>query len=157
MNLFEVDAEILEKCIDMETGEIVNEELLNELEMEKSKKLLNIGRWIKNLESDTEQLKAQEQAFKERRAAAERKIDSLKKYLAAYLNGQKWESDDCSVAITFRKSESVNVLDESIIPTEYIKTKTETTVDKAGIKKALKEGKVIEGAELVANNNIQIK
>lgn len=157
MNLFEVDMAIIEKCIDADTGEIVNEELLNQLEIERDKKILNIGRWIKNLESDADALKAQEKAFKERRESAERKVESLKRYLGAYLNGQKWDAEDLSVSISFRKSEQVIVSDESKVPFEFIKTKTETSIDKAGLKKAIKDGKTFEGIAIESKNNIQIK
>ena len=42
MNLYEIDREIL-ACIDYETGEILDSQRLEMLEMEKEKKIENIG------------------------------------------------------------------------------------------------------------------
>lgn len=157
MNLFDIDNTILTACVDTETGEVINEELLDQLEMERDLKIENIGKWIKNLDSDIEALKAQKQIFADRQKAAENKKESLKKYLAAYLNGQKFEAKDKSVVISFRKSESVTILDELSIPMDYVKTELVSSIDKVAIKAAIKEGKEVTGAEITVNQNISIK
>ncbi len=153
MNLYEIDNEIM-NCVDMETGEIIDAEKLDNLQMDKEQKIENIALWIKNLVSDAEALKAEKQAFADRQRAAENKATSLKKYLANYLAGEKYKS--AKVSVSFRKSEAVNILDMSKIPEQYLKV-AEPTADKTGIKNALKAGEIIAGAELVENQNIQIK
>jgi len=163
MTLFEINEKI-EKCfrldeenaVDTETGEVFDGKYLDELEMQREEKITNIGRWIKNLDSDIEQLKAQKDAFAKRQKAAENKRDSLKAYLSQCLNGQKFEAEDKSVTITFRKSEAVSITDESVIPRKWF-IKQDPKLDKAGIKAELKLGKKIKGAEIVVNNNIQVK
>ena len=57
--------------------------------------------------------------------------------------------------ISFRTSQTVNITDEAHIPNEYIKV--ETKIDKESLKRDLKAGLVIEGAELVTNKSIQIR
>lgn len=57
--------------------------------------------------------------------------------------------------ISFRTSTAVNITDEAYIPNQYIKV--ETSIDKMALKKDLKAGLVIEGAELVTNKSIQIR
>ena len=57
--------------------------------------------------------------------------------------------------ISYRRSTAVNILDEAHIPNQYIKV--ETKIDKESIKRDLKEGILIPGAELVTNQNIQIR
>lgn len=57
--------------------------------------------------------------------------------------------------ISFRTSHAVNITDEAHIPNEYIKV--ETKIDKESLKRDLKAGLVIEGAELVTNKSIQIR
>lgn len=153
MNLYEIDNEIM-NCVDMETGEIIDAEKLDKLQMDKEQKIENIALWIKNLLSDAEALKAEKQVFADRQRAAENKATSLKKYLSDYMAGEKYKS--AKVSVSFRKSEAVNILDMSKIPEQYLKV-AEPTADKIGIKNALKAGEVINGAELVENQNIQIK
>ena len=156
MNLFEIEEKIME-CVDLETGEIIDTEMLDQLQMEREHKIENIACWIKNLQSDAEALKAQKLAFADRQRVAENKAESLKRYLVGFLDGQKFSTD--KVAISFRKSESVQVNDMNAIAdfdSAYLKY-AEPTVDKAAVKKALKAGIAVPGVELVHGNNIQIK
>lgn len=153
MNLFEIEKEIL-SCIDMETGEIIDIEKLDQLQMDRDKKIENIALWIKNLLSDAEALKAQKQTFADRQKAAENKAESLKKYLSAYLDGQKFSTD--KVSVSFRKTSSVNITDFSKVPEEFLKY-AEPTVDKTAVKNAIKAGEKVAGAEIVEYNSISIK
>jgi hypothetical protein len=59
--------------------------------------------------------------------------------------------------ISFRKSESVEIDDESAISFAYLKEKITYTIDKTAIKEAIKKGEVVAGARLQVNQNIQIK
>jgi len=57
-----------------------------------------------------------------------------------------------------RKSTSVNVtIEANELPKEYKTVKVTEAPDKVAIKKALEKGEVIEGCELIINNNLQIK
>jgi hypothetical protein len=57
-----------------------------------------------------------------------------------------------------RKSTSVNVtIEANELPKEFKTVKVTEAPDKVAIKKALEKGEVIEGCELVINNNLQIK
>lgn len=159
-NLFEINRAITDAwaaCVDPETGE-VNDELYAQfeaLEMERDAKIEGIACWVKNLTSDAAQLKAEAKAMQERAAAAEKKAESLKGYLAAALNGQKFET--ARAAIGWRKSKAVHIEYGTELPDEYIRRKITEEPDKAAIKAALVAGKHIEGCELVENNNITIK
>lgn len=153
MNLFEINEEIM-KCVDAESGEIIDTEKLEQLQMEETSKIENIACWIKNLLSDAEALKVQKQTFADRQKAVENKAESLKKYLSDYLAGQKFSTD--KVAISFRKTSSVNVTDMSALPEEYLKF-AEPTPDKTAIKNAIKSGQKISGAEILENQSISIK
>lgn len=57
--------------------------------------------------------------------------------------------------INFRKSESVEVIDESILPSNVLIY--EPKIDKKKIKEIIKNGGVVSGAEIVVNQNLQIK
>lgn len=157
MNLFQIDEEIM-NCVDMETGEIIDSAKLDELQMDRDIKIENIACWIKNLVADAEALKAQKQAFADRQKSAENKAESLKKYLANYLAGQKFSTP--KVAISFRKTTSVNVTDISQIPEQYLKyedPKPDKTAIKAAIKAASEAGETFAGAEIVEGQSISIK
>lgn len=152
-NLYQIDEEIM-KCVDMETGEIIDIEKLEQLQMDKDKKIENTALYVKNLTSDAEQIREEEKKLADRRRVCENKVKSLKEYLYGYLAGEKFKTP--RVAISYRKSETVNVSDMEKIPEEYLKYK-EPEPDKTAIKAALKSGKEIPGAEIVVNQNIQIR
>ena len=152
-NLFEINQATM-NCIDMETGEIIDTEALDRLEMERDTKIENIALWIKNLNADAAALKAEKQALEARQKAAENKAESLKRYLAAALNGSRFATP--KVAITWRRSESVDVTDISKLDKEYLKY-SDPTPDKTKLKAALKLGIEIEGATLTEKQNMQIK
>lgn len=154
--LYEINAQIenFDFKIDEETGEILNYKDFENLEIERSEKIENIALWYKNLLSDAEAYKAEEKAFAERRQQAEKKAESLKNYLDFALAGEVFKT--VKVDIKYRKSESVNVTDFSKLTQEYLII-ADPKPNKTAIKKAIKDGKVVEGAEIVVNNNIQIK
>lgn len=154
MNLYEINSQILD-CIDQETGEVMDIDRLEELNMAKAEKVDNIACWVKNLEADVAAFEAQEKAFSDRRAAAKRKIDSLKHYLTDALGGQNFSSDRC--AVSFRRSKAVCVLDEAAVPSEYMTEMTTRTPNKTAIAALLKTGTAVPGCELVERVNPSVK
>lgn len=54
-----------------------------------------------------------------------------------------------------RKSTAVVIDDEAAIPSQFIKVST--TIDKAGIKAAIKDGGAVDGAHIETNINISIR
>lgn len=153
MKLYEIDQAIMD-CIDMETGEIVNEELLNDLQMERDAKIENVALWIKELNAEAEALKAEKLAFAERQRVAENKMESLKKWLAYTLNGEKFKTVRASV--TFRTTDKVEVADIYKLDENYLRYK-EPEADKDAIKKAIKAGQEVAGATLVSSTSVIIK
>lgn len=154
MNLYEIDKAIL-ACIDPETGELIDEAALADLQMERTEKIKNVALWVKNLNAFVTALKAERDAFDERMKSAQKKADGLKKYLADALQGQKFSTDEC--VVSFRRSAAVAVLDEAVLPSEYIAEKITKSPDKAAIKAAIKSGIDVPGAALVDNLSVQIK
>lgn len=157
MNLYEIDKEIL-KCVDTETGEIINLDALNDLKMQRDTKIEHIALWIKNLISDAEQIKTEKDVLAEREKVARNNAESLKKYLSNYMNGGKFSTP--RVSISFRKSESIiadiNEIMKLNNADNYLRY-SEPTLDKAAIKEAIKNGEKIQGCSLIEKNNIQIK
>lgn len=154
MNLYEIDKAIL-ACIDQETGELLDEAALEDLQMERTQKIKNVALWLKNLNASAAAYKAERDAFDERMKQAQKKAESLKRYLADALGGEKFVTDEC--AVSFRKSTAINVLDEAAIPAAYMAEKVMRSPDKPAIKAAIKGGEAVPGVALVENLSVQIK
>ena len=156
MTLYEIDNAILD-CIDEETGEIVDVEKLDALNMEREKKIEGVACWIKDLNAEAAALKAEKQAIAERQKRAENKGESLKKWLAFVLDGKKFES--ARAAVSFRKSKSVEITDinELIMKDDDLLVYQEPKPDKKAIAAAIKSGREVAGAVLVENESVIIK
>lgn len=152
-NLYQINEQIL-GCVDMETGEIVDMDKLQELQLEFDQKVEGIACWIKNLLSEAKALKEEKDNLAARQKACENKAESLKEYLQTALCGQKFKTP--KVSISYRKSEQVQVDDISKLGNEYLKFK-EPEADKTKIKQDLKAGVQLAGVQLVEKQNIQIK
>ena len=152
-SLYEIDAQIME-CVDFETGEIIDEERLQSLQLEFDQKVEGIALWIKNLVAEAKMIKEEKDNLAARQKVCENKAESLKKYLGQALGGEKFKTS--KVSISYRKSESVEVNDISLLDDDYLKFK-EPEVDKTKIKNAIKSGIELAGVSLVEKNNIQIK
>ena len=153
-NLYEIDRAIM-ACVDEETGEIIDAEALDALMLQREDKLEGVALWVKNLLADAQAYKAEKEAFAARQKAAEAKAESLKRYLASILQGEKFSTAKC--AISFRRSVSVEVEDIKLVPVELLRVKTEIEPDKTAIKAAIASGREITGCRLVENLNTQIK
>lgn len=166
MKLYEINAEI-EKLfdfgadeetylVDPDTGEVffgTADTLFNQLALEWDNKIEGIALLIKNNLAEAELIRAEEQALAARRRAKENAAARLKEFLAYELDGTKFET--AKVKISYRKSKSVVITDESRIPPQYLRIKTEP--DKAGMKAILEAGSEIPGAQLIEKNGIIIK
>lgn len=153
-SLYEIDQAIL-ACVDFETGEIIDQEQLDNLMMERSSKIESVALWVKNLESDAVAYKAEKEAFAAREKQASEKAKRLKEWLAHVCDGEKFSTTKCSVS--FRASESVVIAEGANIPSEYLRVKTTTEPDKTAIKEALKAGAEIDGCQLATKMNTSIK
>lgn len=151
--LYEINEAIL-SCIDLESGEIIDESALEALQMLRDEKLENVGLWIKNLVAESSALAAEIKTLMERKRYKENKTESLMAYLASALHGERFETS--RVVVSWRKSESVNIAEGAVLPEEYL-VPVEPRPDKTLLKKDLKEGVEINGVELISKQNIQIK
>ena len=159
MTIYEIDEKIL-NCIDLETGEIIDIDKLNELQLEKDAKIENVACWIKELKAEAEAIKAEKQTLAERQKVAENKAESLKKWLAYALQGEKFKTAKCSVS--FKKTESVEVTDEGLnnLMKEHdeLLTYKAPEPNKTAIKNAIKkDGLSVAGIQLIQNISTIIK
>ena len=143
-------------AVDGSTGEVLDAKALDDLEMEKWSKVDNICRYIKNVQSDIEQYKEEVDKLTARAVSAQKKLESLKTYLAMHLEAGK-KADVPSAQIRWRKSVTVSIPDENMIPLRFMKQVITTKPDKLAIKELLKAGKTVPGASLEEKQNLSIK
>lgn len=163
MTLYEIDKAI-ENCmrisdsevVDTSTGEVLDTEYLEQLEMDREKKIENCIKFYKNSLADSKIYKEEAQRLSKLAKTSENRAEQMKKYLSTCLNGEKFKSNDGLHQANFRKSESVEIVDLFSIPDDFLKYK-EPEPNKTEIKKAIKEGRNVAGAVLVEKNNISIK
>lgn len=155
-NLFELNEQIknFKWEIDEETGEILNEKDLDEIELAFNDKVEQLALWILEMETDVDAYEKYEKKFAGQKKSTKKKIDSVKSYMASVLNGAKFKTD--RVNITYRKGESVQIDDGAEIPMEYLVAQ-EPKVDKVALKKAIKGGQTFDGITIVEKQNIQVK
>lgn len=152
-SLYEINAAILD-CVDLETGEIIDVEKLQALQLEREQKIENVALWYKNLLSDAAQYKAEKEAFAERERAARAKADRLKAYLLDALQGEKYKST--RVNISYRNSNRVVVDDVLNLPPRFVKF-ADPEPNKTEIAAAIKNGEEVSGAHIERNQSIIIK
>lgn len=145
--------------VDEETGEITfKEDALNDLDLEFNQKVDNIACYIKDIESLNQAIKDEKKALDERLKVNDRKVENLKKYVSSSLKMRDMNKlETARNKITFRKSKSVNVINESLLADEYFTEKITKTVNKTAIKKAIESGLTVDGAEIKENRNVVIK
>lgn len=151
MTLYEIDAAIM-ACLN-EDGEVIDPVKMGELQMERADKIENVALLSKNLEAEADMIDAEIKRLTERKRANLKKAESCRKWVGFALEGQKFSTG--KVAISYRKSQAVNIIDPEKVPASWYKAKYE--IDKATIKDALKKGEVVPGAVLEERNNVVIR
>lgn len=144
--------------LDDETGEFWDDSAFEALEMDRNAKLEGCALFVKNLESDVEAIRAEEKRLAERRRVMENKAERMRDYVACSMvtfGDRKFET--ARVSLSLRKSEAVAVLDAAALPREFVAVKTTEAPDKAAIKKALKAGQDVPGAQLETRQTLQVK
>lgn len=152
MKLYEIDKSI-EELIDTETGEILDFEKLDELQLAREQKIESIALAYKNACSDAAAFKAEKAVFEEKEKRAKNTAESLKNYLTYALQGGVFMSS--KVSVTYRKSEAVSIAEGVELPEKYTKVTVEP--DKTAIKNAIKSGIEISGCAIEEKQNLQIK
>ena len=164
MNLYEINNAIEEVInngfsIDNETGEVLFEPSdLDSLNEQFDEKADNIACYIKDIDALNDSISNEIKALQERKKQNESKIEKLKSYLTDVLaqrNMKKFES--ARNKITFKKSQSVNVIDDDKISADYFITDIVSKLDKKTLLADLKAGKEVDGCSLLTKNNMILK
>ena len=160
--LYDIDQEILD-CVDLETGEILDTERLNALQMERERKLEGVALWVKDLKAEATAVKEEADKLTARKRALDNKITALQGWLLIALDGEKLKTPRCNVYQMHNKRLSVE--DETKLieflqtleePERFLRFR-EPELKKDEIRKALKDGTIIPGAELEETESVVIK
>ena len=160
--LYEIDQAILD-CVDLETGEILDPEKLDALQMEREQKLESVALWVKDLKAEAEAVKAEADKLTARKNAVENKIDGLKQWLLYALNGEKLKTARCNVYQTHSQKvviddekALVDMLMTSPFGEKFLRVK-EPEIDKNALKDSMKQGYEYEFAHLEQTESVVIK
>lgn len=138
--------------INEETGEIVDNteilnKLFNDLTLSFEDKLNNSQRYCLTLEGEADILAKEIKRLQAKKQALENRADRLSKMMMnAILSSGDNKFKTSLYSFSIRKTESVEIRDLDVIPRAYLRLKKEA--DKVAIKKALKDGTVIDGVYL---------
>ena len=161
MTIYDIDQRILE-LVDPETGELLDFDAFADLQMERERKIEAMALWVKELSATASAIKAEVDTLMERKRVAERRCESLKRYLSEILQGEKFSTPRC--AVSFRRSTSVQVDDsESLVRwleqnglDDCLKYK-EPEVSKTEVGKLLKSGMPVPFAHLENKQSVGVK
>lgn len=161
MNLFQIDQAIL-GCVDEETGEVLDMEALESLQMERDKKIENVALWIKELKAETKALQDEKNKLAARIKAKENRKDNLSRYLLDALQGKTFETTKV-VCKERMNPESLAIIDEMALR-EWLESEhdeclkhIEATVIKDDVATLIKQGVNVPGAELIRTQGLNIK
>ena len=113
---------------------------------------------IKNLEADVAMYKAEEDSFKAKKQAAQKKLDYVKDNIMTAMNvtGQTEVKSGALIIKVTKNPESVKV-NEDDLPKKNFTKKVTLAPDKKTLKELLKSGKKVKGAELIRTEKLVIK
>lgn len=160
--LYQIEQEymMLADSIISNGGELTPE-LETALEINKEQ-LENKGRGygyiIKDIENEVEVIDAEIKRLQALKQSRSKTVDTLKDKLSNAM--QLFEVSEIkspTLKINFRKSESVEIENVYLLDKKFIVIKTTEQPDKAAIKKAIKNGELVQGATVNINYNLQIK
>jgi hypothetical protein len=160
--LYDIDQEIL-ACIDDETGEILDVEKLDSLQMERERKLEGVALWVKDLSYEAQMIKEEADKLTARKKSLDNKITGLKNWLLYALAGEKLKTPRCNVYQTH--SQKVVIDDEKALIDMFMSSPSgekflrmkDPEIDKNALKDSMKQGYEFEFAHLETTESVVIK
>lgn len=157
MNLYELSLSFQE-VQNMDLDPDVMKDTLDSIGGTFENKAENMAKLIRNLESDRLAYKEEEDRLKTKRQAVENKLEWLKTYLKdcmKLIGKTKFKSGMFNFSIQ-KNPVSVNITDKKILPEDYLIPQP-PKVNNTTLKKALKDGIEVPGAELKQTEGLRIR
>lgn len=150
---------ILAQHCDPETGEITDETigLLDALELDLRDRVLEYAAYAKGERAEAAKIAGLAHDLLQRAQRHERRAERLERAIAAGMTPGTQRFEDERAEVFWRKSQAVEIADESKLPEAWWREKVERAPDKVKIRDALKSGCMVDGAELVTRWNLQVK
>lgn len=144
-----------ETAVDTESGEVFNiADKLEALNAEKNDKIKSVAVYADDIAAKLAAVKAKIAALEKSKKTLDNELAGLTEYLLIATENKGYKDDEIEVKCKVTKR--CEFTDETLIPDEYKKTKTEITISKTEITKAIKNGETVPGAELRDHYSITI-
>lgn len=159
MRLFEIAdeiEEILNHCVDPETGEITEEGMLalETLELQLKEKALAVAAYIKGELAEGEAVQQQADRLRDRAQRHKKRAESLKKYLQTHIDpGMKFSDDKSQIGWT--TTTAVEITDYHRLPNLFL-IERDPRPDKLAIRDHINSGNEVPGAILVKRKHLVI-
>lgn len=164
MNLYQLTSDFQEQATnlaDLDLDEQTLTDTLESLLFPVEVKATNVAAFVLNLESDVAAIKQAEERLFARRQSIEKRAKHLRDYLKSNMERcgiSEITANDKTFSIKLKQNpESVKVEDETAIPPDYFVEKTTRSLDKATVKKAIKDGFSVAGCHLERGTRLEIK
>jgi len=154
-NVDKIITDFIENNPDIELNAKIIESLLGRVELDIERTAVNVCKYIKSLENNINAYDEEKKRLEVNKKIDEKKIESLKQYIKPYIL-EKNIKQIGTFKTSVRKSQSVNILDEYLIPEDYKYYIEVCKIDKKKLKADYKE-KAVEGCEIIIKENLTIK
>lgn len=147
-----------EDGIDSESGMVFDVALLDQLEMERDKKIENALLYAEQMKAEANELDDYIKRLQERSRAKKNTSDNIKNWLIGRMQADgesKFETTRIRATLRVTAANKTIITDKSIIPPQYMKVKIEP--DLTAIKEAIKSGEVVPGADLTDSVSLTVK
>lgn len=165
-NIYQIDSKIYD-LLTLPESEIVDEDgvvirdvwkELEELQGERTDKLINSMRIAQEMDETAKALNEEIARLTVRKKYFEARAHNIRAHVAISMNNANEKRvENTTARITLTRSKSVDIVDETEIPLQFLRTKTTVEADKKAIGEKLKAGEEVPGAKLVENLNVRLK
>jgi hypothetical protein len=159
-SLYELENQYLkiQSLIESNDEELLNDTLDSiDFSSNFNEKVANYGKLILNIKSDTEAIKIEEERLKKRRKTMENKVANLEGRVLDGMNLVGTTRVNTPVlTISVRNNQRVTVTDESKVDHRFLVAQ-KPKISKSEIKKAIKNGETVDGAEITKYQSLNVK
>ena len=150
---------LIQSLIEEGADEEIFAEALAKNEMDLSEKLEGYAMVIRNIESDVVGLKAEEKRLADRRKTMENGIKRMKENMqyAMTSTGEKKIKGEKFTFTIQKNPPALKLVDEKLIPREFVSVSTLETIDKKAIMERLKNEEEVPGAQISQGESLRIR
>ena len=161
MTLYEIDQRITE-LVDPETGELLDFDAFQALQMDRQEKIENAVLWYKDLIAQAKAIKEEVENLTKRSSSIQRRAEGVRGWIALALNGAKFSTPRCTV--TYRTSKSLEVEDTKQTA-QWLEDNgfvdlvvhSDPKLDKRAVTSLVQQGIDVPGAKIVERKCVQVR